>query len=304
MTIIIHLPPPLQPEYIQLCKTLYTLLQYSPDEQQLFQAVGKVAQNLLLIGEQNARSVLAGSPFPPTASSPFDIPPKSLSSSSGFATDIVAAEVKGKPLLEQRKEVDNERRMGDDSPREKSQQNEVSLVNESETISVSENILPQPPSTSLGDPTTNIASDSTNQVTSTEEDSFRNALSSLELKSKPTNRYNIQAHNDSHSDTTTHVKSDSQTSIPPLQPTHVPNLLDPISDLVPNIRIENWNKTASQSDQDGSDNWYITFEQFISFVQAEPDLCQFFAEQNTMDLGSSSVDPVLTPYTRTVLALR
>ena len=49
--------------------------------------------------------------------------------------------------------------------------------------------------------------------------------------------------------------------------------------------------------------WYITFEQFISSVQTEPDLCQFFAEQNTIDLCSSSVDPVLTPYTRTVLGL-
>ena len=49
------------------------------------------------------------------------------------------------------------------------------------------------------------------------------------------------------------------------------------------------------------ERWYITFEQFISSVQTEPDLCQFFAEQNTMDLAGSSVDPVLSPYTRTVL---
>ena len=47
--------------------------------------------------------------------------------------------------------------------------------------------------------------------------------------------------------------------------------------------------------------WYITFEQFISCVQTEPDLCQFFAEQNTIDLASSPVDPLLSPYTRTVL---
>ena len=55
--------------------TLFTLSQHSPpDEQQLFQAVGKVAQNLLKIGEHNAKSFSEGSPFPPTSSSPFTLP--------------------------------------------------------------------------------------------------------------------------------------------------------------------------------------------------------------------------------------
>ncbi len=51
--------------------------------------------------------------------------------------------------------------------------------------------------------------------------------------------------------------------------------------------------------------WYITFEQFISGIQQEPELCQFFAEQSIIDLrgnDGTSVDPVLSSYTRTVLA--
>lgn len=57
-----------------------------------------------------------------------------------------------------------------------------------------------------------------------------------------------------------------------------------------------------ENDQDLQEKWYLTFEQFVSVLQQEPDLCQFFAEQNAIDLTGSSVDPLLSHYTRTVLA--
>lgn len=47
--------------------------------------------------------------------------------------------------------------------------------------------------------------------------------------------------------------------------------------------------------------WFLTFEQFVAGVQQEPELCQFFAEQNVIDLSGSSVDPILSQYTRTIL---
>jgi len=50
------------------------------------------------------------------------------------------------------------------------------------------------------------------------------------------------------------------------------------------------------------DEWKLSFEQFVGALQLEPTLCQFFAEQNAMDLSGSSVDPVLNPYTRTIMA--
>ena len=50
--------------------------------------------------------------------------------------------------------------------------------------------------------------------------------------------------------------------------------------------------------------WFLTFEQFVAGVQQEPELCQFFAEQNVIDLSGSSVDPILSKYTRTILGYK
>ena len=47
--------------------------------------------------------------------------------------------------------------------------------------------------------------------------------------------------------------------------------------------------------------WYITLEDFISGIQGDTELCQFFAEQYILDLKGSSVDPVLNSYTRTFM---
>ena len=48
--------------------------------------------------------------------------------------------------------------------------------------------------------------------------------------------------------------------------------------------------------------WILNFEQFVAGIQQEPELCQFFAEQNVIDLSGTCVDPILSQYTRTVLA--
>ena len=53
-----------------------------------------------------------------------------------------------------------------------------------------------------------------------------------------------------------------------------------------------------------SRRWFLTFEQFVAAVQQEPELCQFFAEQNVIDVEGSPVDPLLSDYTRAVLAFR
>ena len=59
-----------QEEYIQLCKTLYVLLQDLPDEQNLFQAMGRAVNSLLTQGEQNVRD---------SSDSPSDQPSKDKS---------------------------------------------------------------------------------------------------------------------------------------------------------------------------------------------------------------------------------
>ena len=48
-------------------------------------------------------------------------------------------------------------------------------------------------------------------------------------------------------------------------------------------------------------DWFITCHQFISGLLFEPDLCQFFAEQSSIDLTTSKVDDKLSPYTRSIL---
>ena len=50
-----------------------------------------------------------------------------------------------------------------------------------------------------------------------------------------------------------------------------------------------------------SSDWFITCHQFISGLLFEPDLCQFFAEQSSIDLTSSKADDKLSPYTRSIL---
>ena len=69
-----------------------------------------------------------------------------------------------------------------------------------------------------------------------------------------------------------------------------------------NKQVSERSASEVSSEEPMNEKWFLTFEEFISAVQQEPELCQFFAEQSTIDLAGSSVDPVLNPYTRTVLA--
>ena len=123
-----------------------------------------------------------------------------------------------------------------------------------------------------------------------EEDSFRTAYSSVEQSLKSS-----QSDSQSPIPQTTTIQSSSDAPVPQT------GADDPAASLLASLELS----VSPAADSQGlSSKWYITFEQFISSVQTEPDLCQFFAEQNTMDLDSSCVDPLLSPYTRTVLAHR
>ncbi len=67
-------------------------------------------------------------------------------------------------------------------------------------------------------------------------------------------------------------------------------------------KLMNSFEQAMADAEDLEERWILHFEQFVGALQKEPDLCQFFAEQNSMDLSGTSVDPVLNPYTRTIMA--
>lgn len=150
----------------------------------------------------------------------------------------------------------------------------------------------------------------------TPEDSFRSALStpdpSLNLR-QPTNGQSDSqspipeshtAESGSHSPVPDSAQQTQLSSSQhPATHNNSASQLQPSSSSSASQRFNGSNSSRKLEQDDSETKWYITFEQFISCVQTEPDLCQFFAEQNTIDLGSSSVDPILSPYTRTVLGL-
>lgn len=207
----------IQSEYIQLCKTLYSLLQDSPDEQELFKGMGKVANSLLGTGEKNVQADLT-----------------SLSNVSRTG--------------------DSQQAPGKDSIQG------VSLTS------------------------TNLDKSKNN-----EEDTRGATLSPSKAQSE-------------------NATSDCAESVAE----HVGTPLEE-PDGVSAISAGSSESTADNSGQDSfeqamanaeelEEKWFLTFEQFVGALQLEPVLCQFFAEQNTIDLSGTNVDPVLNPYTRTILA--
>lgn len=58
-------------------------------------------------------------------------------------------------------------------------------------------------------------------------------------------------------------------------------------------------KTLTLSSQRSkvTDDWSLTLEDFISSIQSEPELCQFFAEQYVIDLKGKNIDPHDNTYT-------
>ena len=84
---------------------------------------------------------------------------------------------------------------------------------------------------------------------------------------------------------------------------HTPALSPVDKELESSNGYEDFQRSLSDSlEQCHKEEWKLSFEQFVGALQLEPALCQFFAEQNAMDLSGSSVDPVLNPYTRTIMA--
>lgn len=217
----------MQSEYIQLCKTLYSLLQDSPDEQELFRAMGNVANSLLGTGEENVQ-VEVTLPSDPAAES------SSPSRSSS--------------------------RDGTPPSREE------------------DRVITTPPTTpptlpSLGD--TDSASKSSAAVSvggnyESEREVCVEGVPSID-----------------HSPGTT----DAECSVPK----ELGAFTTPLS-------VEDSFEQAMANAGALEEKWFLTFEQFVGALQREPFLCQFFAEQNSIDLSGTSVDPVLNPYTRTILA--
>ena len=203
---------------MQLCKTLYSLLQDAPEEQELLKAMGKVANSLLGTGEENVKAELS---FTADAGTPATL------------------------------------RVGEPS----------------EGISSLTETPPTPPqSESLG------AGDSSSRTAhAVTEDSGEDSTSDDAGQSVP--------------DTIHPPGTGAGSSVSPADSADSPT-----------SAIEDSFEQAMANAAELEEKWILSFEQFVGALQREPFLCQFFAEQNSIDLSGTSVDPVLNPYTRTIMA--
>lgn len=182
-------------EYVQLCKTLYTLLQDSPEEQELLQAMGRVANSLLKIGEDNV-----------TTDESTGQTHSETSPSKAFG-------------IEQ-----TERLLNAQQP---------------------------------------IASMDDHNTTDTQPDEKKIDTNRTWSGDQPTEECHETPQSEASASTFDVAVAD-----------------------------------AAELEA----KWYLNFEQFVAGIQQEPELCQFFAEQNIIDLSGTSVDPILSQYTRTILS--
>ena len=189
-----YIPSNFQLEYVQLCKTLYTLLQDSPEEQELLQAMGRVANTLLKVGEDN---------------------------------------------------VANKESTGQ----------EIVFTSSAENIQTAKDYNKVSPGTDV---------DCVQQT--------------------PTQTEQCSSESD--------VKID-------ICETRGTTATDQLTQ-----KCDEGTTAFDMAVADAAEleaKWFLSFEQFVAGVQQEPELCQFFAEQNVIDLSGSSVDPILSQYTRTIL---
>ena len=183
-------------EYVQLCKTLYTLLQDSPEEQDLLQAMGRVANSLLRIGEDNVRAT---------------------------GQTLVGCST-SKPVAIQKSNESNE-----------------------------------------------FTDQKSTAATSTEHSFAEVNQKIVDFQCGPAKTYS---------------KSPTESMLMKTNSYQSSNTFD--------IAVADAAELEAK--------WFLSFEQFVAGIQQEPELCQFFAEQNIIDLSGTSVSPVLNQYTRTVLA--
>lgn len=273
----------LQSEYIQLCKTLYTLLHGSADEQELFQAMSRVANALLKTGEQNVHSV-SGSILEQKEKSMTQLQPTSVeysiekvvspdtSSDELQTAHFIPEDICFPPPKENNVSPEDEK-FALSCSTEKSQRNELREANVGDSKAINNKV------------------EAISKPVFDEDESKLGHHQNLSEMSEPlspvTEIHDKQIFQNCEK---TPMLDESTSDHDESTSDH-----DVLKPLVSGVQLIN--------DEELQRKWYLTFEQFVSNLQQEPDLCQFFAEQNSIDLdGSSGVDPLLSHYTRTVLA--
>lgn len=261
----------MQAECIQLCKTLYTLLQGSADEEELFEAMGRVAKFLLGLQREPSR---------------------------GQVTSGNIGPVGGRDLADNKELVDNK--------------DPESIKYPAAVLAVSSQPADALCRTSAVDRETETKTEVSSSIPDSSEwmkapnaDDASSKASTVEKEDEATeeNGYRLLEENN-----VPHASTGFEGSFSSSHESHNCTSLDAPNvsrdkELESSSGYENFEQAlANTMHHYNKEEWMLTFEQFVGALQLEPVLCQFFAEQNTMDLSGSSVDPVLNPYTRTIMA--
>ena len=245
-----------QSEYVQLCKTLYSLLQDSSDEQELFREMSEVANGLLKVGEANIQESDLSSTSSPTRSS--------LSPVTDTSSAVIS---------------------------ESSTSRDTLLPGDCEALSrdTSSAGTSESSTKSLGTSESLTALERTHDDSSVTEDTTRDDHSFSGHDHKLSDTESVAQSTNANGEKTGDASTSSARDSSPKSLT--------------NLSIEDsFEKALADAEEVADEKWFLSFEQFVGALQRKTVLCQFFAEQNTIDLSGTNVDPVLNPYTRTILA--
>ena len=307
----------MQGEYIQLCKTLYTLLQDSTEEQTLLQAMGRVATVLLEAGERNAEMGVDGDAGTiredAEVSVDSDVGTVEKQADSSRENAIQTCPRDGSEDDEVWEEGAGSRKEDLDDE----QENRTMQLLSNDTSSLTANVQTSNGSIILGqqkdgsssplqtkDSECNNSSQRESELGTEVTDSVGENVSKEQVPKKVDecaehSSSSMPTEDGTGEETTV---TDTKKVHPVLKPLDLKQTVKNSSGLVKTLRASERSASDVSSEEPVNEKWFLTFEQFISAVQQEPELCQFFAEQSTIDLVGSSVNPVLNPYTRTVLA--
>ena len=262
-----------QDEFIALCKTLYALLQDSANEEGLFQSMNSVAYKLLEIGKDNSECSSAAELGRASATVGGATPRTSVASDGAVAVDRSSISASEVVPTENRSGVEIVSAREDDSRGRGPSRLDAPTTDRqsSSSKSLADGAL------CCEDPVPK-GSESQRATDSVDPGGVR-SLRSPSSEFSSDDGFTLVSHEDCLPDDASRDDRNKAGS----------------------VRYITATENLSQQALQGVD-WFLTFEQFISCLQHEPALCQFFAEQYMMDLMGSSVDPDLSAYTRSFMA--
>lgn len=286
----------MQSEYIQLCKTLYTLLQGSADEQELFDGMARVAKSLLSLGGADCSCPDSIGQCGDTGRGS----PKCTDSDGSLAN------------AQTHQERAETRESDTDNVSSSAINSEVAAKSLSEEVVSSSSCFRNEQAEFSGGVEGRILSSVVNSEASSTGRATSEVLSSSCAQKQHKHAVDSEKNDKELSSVVTLEAAAESLSVEVPKEADEDKMLPsavPAGSLIKGAQPSSCVCSGCEGFEHAMVNtvepkvkWLLTFEQFVSTLQKEPVLCQFFAEQNTIDLSGTSVDPVLNPYTRTILA--